>query len=152
MPKNLLFVPLILLVMLMPSCDFDSPKVTFNRYDIKHIGITKADLVFIFNVENPNNVPLSVSDISYSVALDGNNVTSGSSEGFSLNGRETKESEFPVELEYAQLIGPAAGLVQKFIARNGTVKYSITGDLTIKDNIGTSARVPLDAEGEIKLF
>ena len=152
MKNPLIVLVLAAIALFVSSCNFEAPKTSFKRYELRHIGVTKADLAFIFDIENTNDIPISVTDIDYSVDLDGSNVTSGSSEGFSLNGRETKESAFPVELSYAKLIGPASGIVQKFIARSGSVSYRITGELTIRDNIGTSARVPLDAEGEIKLF
>ena len=152
MKRTISVLALVFLAMSLSSCKFEAPRTTFKRYEIKHVGISRTDLSFIFDVENPNDIPIRVSDISYAVDLDGNPVTSGSSEGFSLNGRETKESEFPIVISYADLLGPATGLAQKFITRNGTVEYKIYGELTIRDNIGTSARVPLDAEGVIKLF
>jgi len=147
-------IPLLLfIVLLLSSCSgIKAPVSQFNKYELKQIGLSKAILVFYFDIENPNDIPLGIKDINYSVQLDGNKVVTGTNEGFSMSGREKKLVQFPVELSYTDLARQALNLAKKFIMRNGNVQYKIDGQLSIIDNIGMSARVPLLAEGEIKLF
>jgi LEA14-like dessication related protein len=135
------------------SCtDLKAPVSTFKTYEIKNISFSKTDLALIFNVENPNEIPITLKDITYNIALDGSRVTSGTSEGFSLEAKGTKVVSFPVELVYADLAGTAGNLAQKFLNRNGDVAYKIDGAVSVSDVIGFSARVPLNAEGKITLF
>jgi LEA14-like dessication related protein len=152
MKIKLIFL-LILVCVIGTSCTPLKPPVSvFNKYEIEGITFAKADILFYFDIENPNDIPLGIKDITYSVDLDGSNVTMGTYEGFQLNGRDKKLVVFPVELTYAKLMGQAINLAKKFITRDGNVKYSVKGELSVVDNIGMSAKVPLAAEGDIKLF
>jgi len=147
-------IPLFLcLVLLLSSCtNIKAPVSQFNKYEIINVDFAKADLMFFFDIENPNDIPIGIKDINYNVALDGNNIVSGTNEGFSIQAREKKTVNFPVEISYIKLLGHATNLVKKFITRTGNVQYKIDGQLSIIDNVGFSARVPLNAEGELKLF
>jgi LEA14-like dessication related protein len=153
MKRLSVLAPLLLLALFMSSCtDIKAPISTFNRFEISNVGLSKADLVFVFDVENPNDIPLGIKDITYNIALDGNHITNGTSEGFHMNAKEKTTVRLPIELIYADLLGTASNLAHKFIMRDGTVTYKIGGEITVVDNIGFSARVPLDSEGQIKLF
>jgi len=144
---------LVLVALSVSSCtDVQGPITVFNKYEINHIGMKNADLSFLFDVENPNDIPIGIKDINYSIALDGNNLMSGTYEGFSMQAREKKSVKIPIEINYSQLIGPAANVVRKFIMRDNSIKYKLEGQALIVDNVGFSSRVPLHADGEIKFF
>lgn len=144
---------LALLAVCLCSCtNIKAPTAQFREYEITKIGLTKADLLFKFDVENSNNIPLGIKDINYSIVLDGSSFLSGSNEGFSLQAKEKRAIKIPVELNYAQLIGNAMNIVKKFVTRSGTVKYKLEGQLSVVDNVGFSQRVPINSEGEIILF
>ena len=153
MKKRSIIFLLLLMAALLSSCaNIKAPISQFNKYEIKNIGFTKADLIFSFDVENPNDIPIGIRDIAYQLALDGSNVVTGTNEGFTLYPKEKKIVSFPVEVAYNKLIGQAMNIAKKFIMRNGNIKYKIDGELSVVDNVGFSARVPLNAEGEMKLF
>jgi len=144
---------LLLMAISVSSCtDVQGPITVFNKYEISHIGLKNADLSFLFDVENPNDIPIGIKDINYSVSLDGNNLMSGTYEGFSMQAREKKSVKIPIEIIYSRMIGPAANVARKFIMRNSSIKYELEGQALIVDNVGFSSRVPLHADGEIKLF
>jgi len=135
------------------SCtDVQGPVTVFQKYEITHIGMSKTDLAFLFDIENPNDIPIGIKDVNYSIALDGNNFMSGTHEGFSLQAREKKSVKIPIEIIYSRMIGPAANVARKFIMRDSSIKYKLEGQALIVDNVGFSSRVPLYADGEIKLF
>jgi len=144
---------LVLIALSVSSCsDVKGPVTVFQKYEITHIGMNKTDLAFLFDVENPNDIPIGIKDVNYSIALDGNNFMCGTHEGFSLQAREKKSVKIPIELIYSQMIGPAANVARKFIMRDNSIKYKLEGQASIVDNVGFSSKVPLYADGEIKLF
>jgi LEA14-like dessication related protein len=146
-------IALILCIVLICGCSpIKAPTSQFNKYEIKSVNLTNADLIFYFDIENPNDIPLGIKDINYSVDLDGSNVVEGNYDGFDIQGKEKKMISLPIKIEYAKLAGQAFGLAKKFITRTGSIKYKIAGDLDIVDNVGFSSNVPLGAEGEINLF
>jgi LEA14-like dessication related protein len=135
------------------SCtNIKAPVTVFQKYEITHIGMTKADIAFLFDVENPNDIPLGVKDINYSIALDGSSTLTGTYEGFSIQAKEKKSVKIPVVINYAQMMGPAANIARKFIVRDNSIKYKLEGQALIVDNVGFSSRVPFNADGEIKFF
>ena len=114
--------------------------------------MNKTDLAFLFDIENPNDIPIGIKDVNYSVSLDGNNFMTGTYEGFSMQAREKKSVKIPIEIIYSRMIGPAANVARKFIMRDSSIKYKLEGQALIVDNVGFSSRVPLHADCEIKLF
>ena len=146
---------LLLLLALLTICSctpLKAPTAQFQKYEITNISFNKADLAFLFDVENPNATPISIKDINYSLSLDGSNVVSGTHEGFSLQAKEKISVKIPIEIKFVQLVGEAGNLAKKFILRDNNIKYCLDGQASIFDNVGFSARVPFTADGEIKFF
>jgi LEA14-like dessication related protein len=146
-------VTILLLAVFLCSCaPIEPPAVNFQKYELKSVGLTKSDVVFLFDVENPNNLPLGFKEISYSVKLDGSELAVGTFEGFDLSAQEKKTISIPVEVVYSKLVGQAANIALKFIKKE-SIKYAVEGEIKIRDNFtGFSTGVPLKAEGELKFF
>ena len=106
----------------------------------------------MFDIENPNSIPLSIKDINYNLELNGSGFVYGTYEGFSISAKEKKTVGIPVQVRYSDLVGQAVKIAQKFITRSGNISYRLEGNLSLVDNIGISAKVPIAAEGEIKFF
>jgi LEA14-like dessication related protein len=137
----------------MSSCtNIKAPVSQFNRYEINSIGLSTAALTFYFDIENPNDIPIGIRDINYSIALDGNHVVKGTDSGFNVQAREKKTVKFPVEISYSDLLGPAFNVARKFITRDGSIKYKIDGDLKVVDNVGFSSVVPISVDGNLNLY
>lgn len=144
---------MVLIALFAASCvNLQAPVTEYKKYEIKNISLTKADIVFVFDIDNPNSIPLSIRDIDYNLQLNGSGFVSGTFEGFSLNAKEKKTVSIPVQIKYADLVGQAVKVAQKFISRSGNITYRLDGNLLISDNVGTSAKVPIAAEGEIKFY
>lgn len=142
-----------LLAVFLCSCaPINPPVVTFQKYEVKGVGLTQSDVVFVFDVENPNSLPLGFKEIYYSVKLDGSELVAGTFEGFDLNAKEKKTVSLPVRVVYAKLAGQAANVAVKFIKKE-IIKYTVEGELKVRDNFtGFCANAPLKAEGELKFF
>jgi len=152
MRLKILLILFALLIFASSCTNIQAPTSQFKKYEISRIGFSSASLIFYFDVENPNSIPIGIKDIDYKLALDESDVASGISEGFDLQAKEKKMVKFPIEISYSDLFGQAINVAKKFISRTGSIKYKIDGSLSIVDNIGISAKVPLEAQGEIELF
>jgi len=151
--RRIIWLLILIVPLIASSCaSIKSPISQFNKYEINSIGLSKASLTFYFDVENPNDIPMGIKDINYSVALDGESVFAGTDGGFDIQAREKKTVKFPVEISYSNLMGQAFNVAKKFMTREGSVKYRIDGDLKVVDNVGFVSQVPINAEGDIKLF
>ncbi len=146
-------VLIFLLAVFLSSCaPINPPTVNFQKYEVKGVGLTQSDVAFLFEVENPNNLPLGFKEISYSVKLDGSELVAGTFEGFDLSAKEKKTISIPVQVVYSKLAGQAANLAVKFIKKE-SIKYAVEGELKVRDNFtGFCAGAPLKAEGELKFF
>jgi len=153
MKRHLPVILLLFLMILACSCtNIKAPNTSFSKYEITQIGLTKADIAFLFDIENPNNIPIGFKDINYTIELDGKGFLSGTYEGFSMQAKEKKCVSIPVEVNYSLLLAGAANVVKKFIMKDDSIKYKLEGQASIVDNVGFSARVPFNADGEIKFF
>lgn len=146
--RALVFI-LVVPILLCSCVDIKAPEMVFQKYEISNIGLSKAGINFIFNVENPNDIPIGINDIEYSLLLDGNHILSGSSEAFSIKAKDRTQVKLPVEIQYAELIGQAAELAKKFLAKE-SINFKIDGKLSVNNYIGSSVDVPFEAAGKIK--
>lgn len=146
--KKLVFI-LVIPILLCSCVEIKAPEMVFQKYEVSNIGLSKAGINLIFNVENPNEIPIGIDVIEYSVSLNGNHILSGTSEGFSVKAKDRTQVKFPVEIRYAELMGQAADLAKKFLTKE-PINYRIDGKLSVNNYIGSSVNVPFDSAGKIE--
>lgn len=140
-----------LLLILCGSCvNVKPPITTFKKYDVSHINLVSANFDFIFDVENPNDIPLNIKSIEYVFYLEGKDVLNGTSKGFDLNARDKKEVLIPIEISYLGALESVAEIAKSLIIGNKKMAYKLEGNLIV-ESLGTSVRVPLKSEGELSL-
>ncbi|MFC1560064.1 LEA type 2 family protein [Candidatus Margulisiibacteriota bacterium] len=127
------------------------PVTTFKRYEVAKINLVSADFNFIFDIKNPNDIPLNVKDIEYTFKLEGTHVLGGKSKGFELHAKETKEILIPIRISYLGALESVTMLVKKLIIGNKKLKYKLEGYLVI-ESLGATAKTPLYAAGELTLI
>jgi LEA14-like dessication related protein len=146
--KKLLFI-LIIPILLCSCVEIKAPEMVFQKYEVSNIQMSKADINFIFDVENPNDIPIGINVIEYSLLLDGNHMLLGTSEGFSIKAKDKTQVKFPVEIKYAELAGQAANIAKKFLTKE-PIDYKMDGKLSVNNYIGSSVDVPFEAAGKIE--
>jgi len=122
----------------------------FTRYEVKEVNFVSATFDFIFNVDNPNDIPLNVKKIEYNLYLEEKSFVKGESKGFDLGAKENKEISIPVKLSYLDTIDSLATVVKNLLLGSKKVAYRFEGDLVV-ESLGASAKVPLRSQGELSL-
>ena len=152
MRKHSILIISLLLLLLCSSCvDVKPPITTFKKYEVKKINLVSATFHFIFDIENPNDIPLDIKSIEYILYIEGNHFLNGESEGFSLLAKEEKEIFIPIEISYLGVLESVAEIARKLIIGNKKLMYKLEGNLVI-ESLGASAKVPLNAQGELVLI
>lgn len=141
----------VLLVFCGSCVNLKPPVTTFRKYEVKKVNLTSAEFNFIFDTENPNDIPLDVKSIEYRFYIEGHEFMNGRSDGFNLNAKDKKEIRIPINIKYLGMLNSVAEAAKALISGNKKIKYKLEGDLVI-ESLGASARTPLAAQGELTLI
>jgi len=118
------------------------PKVELQSVQVQDPTFSDATLVFQFQVENPNTVPLEVDSLNYNLQLNGKQFTEGSvSEGLKVGSQSTATLPLPIRVKYSDL----AGSISSFLSQ-GSTPYQVQGAV----RMGLFS-IPFQKEGEVKL-
>jgi LEA14-like dessication related protein len=118
------------------------PKVRFKELQVQDIDFQKADVDFVFSVDNPDPVDISLSSFSYNLGLEDVNFLSGDdADGMTLAAVGSSDLALPVSLTWED----AWNTVQ---ATKGEdyVDFGLDGDFGFETPIG-EALIPYDAGG-----
>lgn len=139
-----------LLALLMCGCSslqhFETPQVSIAGVQIVSIDVWQQRLRVHLHVHNPNDVPLPVKAIEYSLEAAGQQVASGSTDaGFTVPAGGDAEFDTTITTNVAStLIG--------ILARGGgpgqSIDYHLTGKVVLKGFLPT---LPFDQRGTFKL-
>lgn len=118
------------------------PKVELQNVSVADPTFSEATLVFNFQVENPNPIPLKVDTIRYNLALNGKPFTTGElKEGLNVESNATKVIPLPVRVRYSDLASGISSLLQ-----SGSTPYNVDGSV----KIGLFS-IPFKENGEVKI-
>ncbi len=123
------------------------PKISLSRVAIKNLGLTKADIVFDLNFENPNAFGVTLDNFSYNVALNDLLLAEGTTpQQMALVKKATSSLQIPISLNFIEI-----GRAVRSILTQKTVNYQLKGAA----NLVTPFRkidLPYDQQGEINIF
>lgn len=144
MKKLLLLVPA--LIGLNTGCEEIEPflpTVTFQRFDVQDIDFEDADVDFVFAVNNPNPVEVSLSSFSYAFGLEGVDLLDGDdADGLTLDAVGSSEMALPVHLTWQD----AWDTVQAMRGED-YVDFGLRGNFGFDTPIG-EALIPYDEGGD----
>jgi LEA14-like dessication related protein len=119
------------------------PKVSFDRFDVKDIDFQRIDTDFVFNVDNPDPIDISLSSFSYDLGFEGIDLFNGSDEdGMTLDAVGTSELRLPVGFEWQ-----AAWDTVQATKGEDFVSFFLNGDFGFNTPIG-EAKIPYDEDGQ----
>ena len=143
-------LPAALLAVLVCACSsmqhFEAPQVSIAGVQVVSLDVWQQRLRVHLHVHNPNDVPLPVKRIEYSVEVAGQQFASGSSDdGFTVPAGGDAEFDTTITTNVAStLIG--------VLARGGgpgqSVDYRLTGKVVLPGFLPT---LPFDQSGTFKL-
>lgn len=120
----------------------EKPKVALDRVEVADVSFSKAKLMFVVKVENPNGIDLKVDEVNYKIFLEDKAFTSAKTEkAVNVPARGSAEIGIPVPVEYK---GLWTNLMKIFDAR--TVSYRIEGDAKL-----SLFTIPFSHAGKLEL-
>lgn len=120
------------------------PTVRFDRVKLRDINFKKADLTFLFKVDNPAPLKVALASFSYALALEGNPLFEGNNpNGVTLKPEAAAPLKFPMTLKWADL----AQLLQNTKGKD-ELGFGLSGHMGFNTPVG-EAKLPYDASGMV---
>jgi LEA14-like dessication related protein len=124
---------------------FERPKVRFDHVSLERLSLRSIDLGVHLEVDNPNDLELTLARIDYALAVEGKRVAAGTrDEEATLPALAKTVVEFPVKVDPRDL-GPVAAE----ILRRRAFDYDVTGTAGLDTPIGV-LEYPFRHEGRVK--
>lgn len=119
------------------------PTVSFSRLDVNEVDWESADTDFVFNVDNPNPLDITLATFDYTLAFEGEEWAFGDDpDGLTLGASGTSEIALPVGLVFQDLYD----MVQA-VRGEDTIAFELAGSFGFNTPIGL-IKVPYDAGGD----
>jgi len=119
-----------------------TPKLRFDKLELRAIDFTKVDVDFMFKIDNPNPLSVKLDSFSYALGLEGVEFVKGTNnDGVKLESRGESDLAIPVSLTYQRIFE----LVHNTKGKDD-LAFSIAGDLGFNTPVGL-AKVPFKEEG-----
>lgn len=140
--RNLL-LPGALLLNGCTELDPYTPKIRFDRLEVNSVTWDDADTNFVFAVDNPNPVEITLASFDYALAFEGLEFMSGADpDGLVLGAAGASELSLPVSLVFEELYE----MVQA-VRGEDTIDFELAGHFGFDTPIGL-VELPYDAGGD----
>jgi len=148
----LLIIGMIGLLLVLPSCksQFKEPEVTYVRTQIINVSMTKADVVFIFDVYNPNNISINTLSANYRVYIDGVPVIVQNNIALKLPAKQRTQFQFPGRVYYKSIYKSSAAMADRILTGKKTAPYEVRATFYYKVMI-VSGKIPVVYKGRFPL-
>ena len=126
---------------------FKEPIVTFKDMKVRGLGLTGGSLDAYVNVYNPNGFKLDATRLTYNVLVGQNQLGTGVlNSRFTVQNHDSTTIRIPIDFTYAGIGAAATQMMQQ-----GSVPYTITGDVTVATPLGNFTR-PYTGTGRFSAF
>ncbi len=126
---------------------FQEPIVTFKDLKVRGLGLSGGTLDAYVNVYNPNGFRLDASRLTYNVMVGQNQLGTGAlNSRFTVQDRDSTTIRIPIDFTYAGIGAAGTQMMQQ-----GSVPYTITGDVTVATPLGNFTR-PYTGTGRFSAF
>lgn len=119
-----------------------TPTITFKKLEIKKVSFQNADVDFVFDVQNPNPLKVSLASFKYQLDFEGTKAVEGSDpNGLVLAASGSSEMRLPVSLVYEELYKTIQAVKGK-----DDINFALSGEFGFNTPIG-EAKVPYKETG-----
>jgi LEA14-like dessication related protein len=126
---------------------FQEPIVTFKDLKVRGLGLSGGTLDAYVNVYNPNGFRLDATRLSYNVMVGQNQLGTGALDSrFTVQNNDSTTIRIPIDFTYAGIGAAGTQMMQQ-----GSVPYTITGDVTVATPLGNFTR-PYTGTGRFSAF
>jgi len=120
----------------------EKPKANLVRVFPRGTSLTGTTLVFVVNVENPNNKEIKVKSVAYKVFLSGKEFSQGATEKeIKVPANKSAEIEVPLAVRYQDVLNSLGDIIMA-----NEVAYKIEGTAKM-----SFINVPFTKEGKVEL-
>ena len=149
--KAFLVLFLLSLGLLLSSCVQPSaPEVKYVDYKLGRVTTDGLEINFNFEVNNPNPIPLDVTNYSYKVFINDKEIVSADHKGFSLAASDKSKVSIQTVARYDQIFGAAASLLSNLARGVNSFDYRVEGNVNA-GALGLTVATPLKASGTIPI-
>lgn len=147
-----LFVLTVAAALLLSSCAgfgrrLVEPRIALDAVRLDEFHLDSADLLFVFDVENPNDVALVLDAVGYRLRVAGEPLLRGrTTERLSIPARGDSRVELPVRIRYSDF----ARVVER-LGRRERPEYELDADFLFDAPYIGGIQVPLRRTGELPL-
>ena len=126
---------------------FQEPIVTFKDLRVRGLGITGGSIDAYVNIYNPNGFRLDATRLTYNVMVGQNQLGTGALDSrFTVQDKDSTTIRIPIDFTYAGIGAAGTQMMQQ-----GSVPYTITGDVTVATPLGNFTR-PYTGTGRFSAF
>jgi len=126
---------------------FQQPIVNFKDLRVRGLGLSGGSLDAYLNVYNPNGYRLDATRLTYTVAVNNNQLGTGALDSrFTVQNHDSTTVRIPIDFTYAGIGSAAQQMMQ-----SGSVPYTVTGDVTVTTPVGNFT-VPYSGTGRFSAF
>lgn len=147
--KILMILCLFVIGLTLSSCiQPQPPKAEFLEYKIAGITPQGIEVNFWFNTENPNPLPIDITEYDYKVFIEGQEVLTEKRKGFNLPANGKKLIKIPVMISYEKVLGGVLRVAQRIAMGNDKISYRIEGSISA-GMAGITVSTPIKASGNV---
>jgi len=126
---------------------FREPIVSFKDLKVRGLGLSGGSLDAYVNIYNPNGFKLDATRLTYNVLVGQNQLGTGALDSrFTVQSKDSTTVRIPIDFTYAGIGAAATQMMQQ-----GSVPYTITGDVTVATPLGNFTR-PYTGTGRFSAF
>ena len=126
---------------------FKEPIVSFKDLKVRGLGLTGGSLDAYVNIYNPNGFKLDATRLTYNVLVGQNQLGTGAlNSRFTVQSKDSTTVRIPIDFTYSGIGAAATQMMQQ-----GSVPYTITGDVTVATPLGNFTR-PYTGTGRFSAF
>jgi LEA14-like dessication related protein len=126
---------------------FREPIVSFKDVKVRGLGLSGGSLDAYLSIYNPNGFTLNATRLTYNVMVGQNQLGTGAlSSAFAVQSGDSTTVRIPIDFTYAGIGTAATQMMQQ-----GSVPYTITGDVTVGTPLGSFTR-PYTGTGRFTAF
>jgi len=126
---------------------FREPIVSFKDIKVRGLGLSGGSLDAYLSIYNPNGFTLNATRLTYNVMVGQNQLGTGAlSSAFAVQSGDSTTVRIPIDFTYAGIGTAATQMMQQ-----GSVPYTITGDVTVATPLGSFTR-PYTGTGRFTAF
>lgn len=119
------------------------PKVDLDNVFAKDTSLTGTTLVFVLDVENPNDKEIKVEEVNYKIFVSGRELTSAKTDkAIVIPAKKTSQVQVPLPIQFTKLIDKMGDVL-----KTGSLVYRIEGDAKL-----SFIRIPFSEEGKVQLY